>query len=308
MLTLSAMTGGYPYVLPALDNNHLDPDIYLRSADISGTVVEGFRMMARDLAFDVSELGLSTALCAREYDVPFTAIPVFLTRRFDHGGMFIHRDAGISEPGDLKGKSVGVRSYSVTDNVWVCGLLFDTYGVHPEDIHWVVTGDEHVASTVLPANAEAKTGANLVQLFESREIDAVFGPRAPDSPSVEPLLANAPEAERSWAKDKGYLPMHHTVVVKDELLRAHPELASELYKIFSSAKSESLRDKPDQLAGTRTEHHTFEELSSLVGKDTFPYGIERNRRALDDFCRYAKMMSLIGDSRELSDFFVDVGE
>ena len=40
--------------------------------------------------FDVAEVSASSYLAARDNDLPFRAIPVFLHRRFRHGFMFIN--------------------------------------------------------------------------------------------------------------------------------------------------------------------------------------------------------------------------
>ena len=53
----------------------------------------------------------------------FIALPVFLMRRFHHGGFVVRPDSGIKEPKDLEGKKVGVRAYSVTTGVWTRGIF-----------------------------------------------------------------------------------------------------------------------------------------------------------------------------------------
>ena len=66
----------------------------------------------RHREFDVSEMSLSSYLVSRfEPTPPFIAIPVFLSRSFRHSGVYVHTNAGISEPGDLAGKRVGCAEY-----------------------------------------------------------------------------------------------------------------------------------------------------------------------------------------------------
>lgn len=45
--------------------------------------------------------------------------------------VFFHVDAGIEEPGDLRGKPVGTPGYGMSANTWIRGLLLDEYGVKP---------------------------------------------------------------------------------------------------------------------------------------------------------------------------------
>ena len=62
---------------------------------------------------------------------PFTALPIFVMRRFHHNGFWFDPDAGINIPKDLEGDKVGVRAYSVTTGVWTHGILIDEYGLIP---------------------------------------------------------------------------------------------------------------------------------------------------------------------------------
>ena len=55
-------------------------------------------------------------------------LPIFVVRRFHHGGLLIRPDAGIRTPKDLEGKKVGVRAYSVTTGVWTRQVLIDEFG------------------------------------------------------------------------------------------------------------------------------------------------------------------------------------
>ena len=61
----------------------------------------------------------------------FVAFPVFTMRRFFHTGIWVRSDAGIENPGDLRGKKVGVPEYQQTANVWTRGVLQHEFGVSP---------------------------------------------------------------------------------------------------------------------------------------------------------------------------------
>ena len=52
--------------------------------------------------FDIAEVSGSSYLAARDNDLPFRAVPVFLHRRFRHGFMFINTSKGITKPDDLR--------------------------------------------------------------------------------------------------------------------------------------------------------------------------------------------------------------
>ena len=73
-------------------------------------VEETFFRMARHREFEVSEMSLSsyTVMAARG-NAPFVAIPVFPSRFFRHGCIFVSAKSGIREPRDLIGKRIGVQ-------------------------------------------------------------------------------------------------------------------------------------------------------------------------------------------------------
>ena len=108
-------------------------------------IIAAFRRMIRTLEFDVSEMALSTYLCARAHGKPITAIPVFPLRSFQHPAIVYNTPSGITGPGDLAGRRVGVRAYTVTGGVWVRGILQHEYGVDLSRVTWVVVDEEHVA-------------------------------------------------------------------------------------------------------------------------------------------------------------------
>src|SRR5487761_1058637 len=43
-------------------------------------IIAAFRRMSRTLEFDISEMAITTYLTAKRYNLPFTAIPVFVAR------------------------------------------------------------------------------------------------------------------------------------------------------------------------------------------------------------------------------------
>src|SRR5262249_55194222 len=91
--------------------------------------IGAFRRMVRDVEFDVCEIAPTTNITARASGAPFVGLPIFVVRRFHHGGLLVRPDAGINTPKDLEGKKVGVRAYSVTTGVWTRQVLIDEFGL-----------------------------------------------------------------------------------------------------------------------------------------------------------------------------------
>src|ERR1700742_811988 len=218
-------------------------------------LVKGFRRMVRSLEFDVSEMALTTYLTAREHGVAFTALPIFLVRGFHHGAIRYNTRSGILDPKDLEGRRVGVnRGYTVTTGVWARGILASEYGVDLNNVTWVLSGDEHVASYVPPTNVEpADPAADLADLLVRGELDAVIGVEV-DHPDVAPLIPNPDEAAITALRRQSFYPINHLVVVKDEVLQKYPDVASSVIDAFTEAKERyvaRLRDGDLATAGDR---------------------------------------------------------
>src|SRR5438477_3724570 len=138
-------------------------------------IVGAFRRMVRDVEFDVCEMAPTTYLIARARGAPYIALPIFVMRRFHHGGFVVRPDANIKVPKDLEGKQVGVRAYSVTTGVWTRGIFTNEYGLDASKVTWVVDDEEHVTTLKLPENViHAPPGKSLADMMESGELQAGF--------------------------------------------------------------------------------------------------------------------------------------
>ena len=138
-------------------------------------IIGAFRRMVRDLEFDICEMAPTTYMIARALGAPYIALPIFLMRRFHHGGFVVRPDAGIKVPKDLEGKKVGVRAYSVTTGVWTRGIFVNEYGLDSAKVTWVVDDEEHVTTLKLPPNVvHAPEGKSLQSMMKSGEIQAGF--------------------------------------------------------------------------------------------------------------------------------------
>jgi 4,5-dihydroxyphthalate decarboxylase len=246
-------------------------------------LIAAFRRMVRGMQYDVCEMAITTYVTAREYGKRFTAIPVFLVRAFHHGAIVHNVDAGVRSPKDLEGKRVGVnRGYTVTTGVWARSVLQHQYGVDLSRITWVLSGDEHVAEYRAPANVvPMEQGRDMAQLVASGELPAAIGVEVTD-PNVKPLIPNAQEAGLDSLRERGHYPINHTIVVRDELLDAHPDLARNLFDAFAEAK----RLYVERLATGKIENPTrVDELHQRVMQiagDPLPYGIAPNGQVLEE--------------------------
>lgn len=276
----------------ALKNGAVTPRGYRLAFEEIPVLVQGFRRMVRGLEFDVCEMALTTYLVAKEHGVRFTALPVFLVRGFHHGAIRIERGAGIRHPKDLEGRRVGVnRGYTVTTGVWARAILAEEYGVDLDSITWVLSGDEHVAAYRPPANVvPAEPGSTLPELLATGDLAAVVGVEAAPESGIElaPLLPDPAEAGLRALRERGLHPINHLVVVRDELLAEHPDLAAELFDAFARAK----REYVDLLRADAVEQPTANDRTNRLvmettGADPLPYGLAPNREVLERLLRHA---------------------
>ena len=99
-------------------------------------IIQAFRRMVRGLEFDISEMAITTYICARAHGKRFTALPIFPMRAFHHGAIVYNTKSGIRSPKDLEGRRVGVnRGYTVTTGVWARSILQHQYGVDLQQGH-----------------------------------------------------------------------------------------------------------------------------------------------------------------------------
>jgi ABC-type nitrate/sulfonate/bicarbonate transport system substrate-binding protein len=251
-------------------------------------IVKAFRRMVRTLDFDISEMAMTTYLCARAYGKPFTAIPVFPMRALHHGAILITANGHIREPKDLEGKKVGVnRGYTVTTGLWARSILQHQYGVDLTKITWVLSGDEHVAEYRPPSNViSIDAGKTLEDLLTTGEIAAAIGIQT-ESPDVQPLIPNAAEAGFEALRDRALYPINHTVVVRNDLLMADPNLSQDIFDAFAAAK----RLYVERLAERRIDDPSladrfYERVMEITG-DPLPYGVQPNRRMLESIVQHS---------------------
>lgn len=278
----------------ALKDGRVQPQGFKFEFEEVSPLVKGFRRMVRHLDFDVSEMALTTYLCAREHGVRFTALPIFLVREFHHGAISYHTGSGITHPKDLEGRRVGVnRGYTVTTGVWARSILEQQYGVDLDRITWVLSGDEHVASWQAPGNVvPLEAGLSMEEELASGRLSAAIGVKL-DNPGIKPLIPDARQAGLDALRLTGHYPINHLIVVRDDVLAAHPSVAEAVFNAFVESKRiylEQLR------AGTLTDplpsDRLYQQVMEIVD-DPLPYGIEPNRSMLEALLGYARRQKIL---------------
>jgi hypothetical protein len=286
-----------------LKDGTVSPAGYTLAFEEVDPLIGAFRRMVRELAYDVCELAFTTYLCAREHGKPFTALPIFLVRGFHHGAIVCNRRV-VAEPKDLEGRRVGVnRGYTVTTGVWARGILADEHGVDLDRVTWVLSGDEHVSEYRPPDNVvPVEAGGDLAEMLLAGELAAAIGVSV-EHPDVVPLIPNAREAGFEALRRRGHYPINHLIVVRDELLAAHPDLADSVFDAFRRAKDLYV----DRLRRGEIDDPLYGRVLTITGGDPLPYGVEPNRVAIEELIDHTLRQRILTRRPALDDLFTRVG-
>jgi 4,5-dihydroxyphthalate decarboxylase len=303
---LTIAIGNYGLTKPLKDGSVRSPDLNLEYIQVD-PIVAAMRRMVRGLEFDICEMAFTTYLCAKAYGKAITAIPVFLTRNFHHWAIFYNMKSGITKPKDLEGRTVGVnRGYTVTTGLWARGILQREYGVDLNKITWAPTDDEHVAEYKAPSNVDySYRGQPIADLLLSGQMVAAVGDVRVNSPDIKPLIPDARQAGFSYFRKTGVYPINHGLVIKDSVLKAHPEVAQKLFDAFQAAKRIYLAHL-DAGKNLSPADESAIPLRQIVG-DPFPFGISDrngpNRKAIETLVQFAVDQQVIPKKYSVEELF-----
>jgi len=269
-------------------------------------LIDAFRRMVRGSEFDICELAITTYICAKANGKRFTAVPVFLVRAFHHGAILYNTSLGMRTPKDLEGKKVGVnRGYTVTTGVWARSVLQEEYGVDLSKITWVLSGDEHVAEYKAPSNVvPIEKGKKMADMLISGELVAAIGVDV-DHPDVKPLIPDAEEAGLKALKQRGHYPINHLVVIKDDLIAKYPGLAADVFNAFAQSKRLYVEQlKAGKIEKMTEADETAKRVMEITEGDPLPYGLEPNRKVLENLIQHALKQGIITKPVKVEDLFV----
>jgi 4,5-dihydroxyphthalate decarboxylase len=310
-LNLTLACGGYELVRPLLKGK-----VEVDGADLTiltdmDSATRHWRFLNKG-EFDVAELSSSSYLAARDNDLPFRAIPVFLHRRFRHGFMFINTAKGIRKAADLKGRRIGVKTLMTSAVLWMRGILQHEYGVPLNTIEWVAEIEDDI-KVVLPPDIKYSCLPNdksVETMLAEGELDAVFHsdlikPFVAKDPRVARLFPNHKVEEMTYFQRTGIFPIMHVLGVREPLVDEHPWLAVNLFKAFNEAKGIA-NPRIVPLAWYRD---AWEEQERVLGLDPWEYGLtEKNRKTLEILVGYSHEQGLIKKRPTLEHLFLNVDQ
>jgi 4,5-dihydroxyphthalate decarboxylase len=170
-------------------------------------------------------------------------------------------------------------------------------------ITWVLSGDEHVAEYVPPANVvPIEKGKKMADMLVSGELVGAIGVDI-EHPDVQPLIPNALEAGLAALRRNGHYPINHTVVIKDELLERHPGLAADAFAAFAESKRLYLeRLKSGRIEKPTEVDKVHQRVMEITG-DPLPYGIAPNRKVIESLIGHALTQKIITKPVSVEDLF-----
>jgi 4,5-dihydroxyphthalate decarboxylase len=140
-------------------------------------------------------------------------------------------------------------------------------------------------------------------MLVSGELAAAIGVEI-DHPDVKPLIPNALDAGLAALRRDGHYPINHAVVIKDELIAKHPDLAADVFNAFAESK----RLYVDRLKAGKVENPTavdkvHQRVLEITG-EPLPYGIAPNRRVLEELIGHAMRQGIITKKVTVDELFV----
>lgn len=250
---------------------------------------------------------------------PLVGLPVFVSRVFRHGFLFVNRRAGIRAPKDLEGKRIGVPLYTMSAAVWLRGMLTDDHGVDFGGVRWVQGAMDHAGShgtptmppLARPVDIEInRNGKALGDMLAAGEVDAVMTPTIPAAfgkhPDVVRLWENFREVETDYFRRTKIFPIMHVIVLRRDAYEQHPQIARSLYDAFDASKARALH----AMREVGAPRYMFPLLPAYVeeterdfGPDPWAYGVAANRLPLESVMTYLERDGIIPHAIPVEELF-----
>jgi 4,5-dihydroxyphthalate decarboxylase len=269
---------------------------------------------------DVAELSFSNYVyLASEKKCNYVALPIFPSRTFRHAAIYVRSDKGIRTPRDLIGRRVGVREFSMTAALMARGVLEDDFGVKASAIRWRYGRmDAHDAlpiARVKPRDTELEAipdSENLSDHLAAGKIDAMVSYKPPQcfvdgAPGVRRLFPDHVAAERDYYARTGVFPIMHVIAVRRDHA-GNAGLCSAVCNAFEQARRlafAALEGYASLSVALPWAFANLAEARAVMGGDYWPYGVDRNRAAIEAVARYSEAQGLAKRVLPIREMFVE---
>jgi 4,5-dihydroxyphthalate decarboxylase len=315
-LELSFACGDYEITRPLIEGAVQPDGIELTVLAGAGSRERHWRM-ARANEYDVCEFNACAYFMARDRGAPWTAIPVFLHRRFRHGFVFINTSKGIQEPAALIGRKVGGTNFQPAGSIWARGILEEFFGVPHKQVTWVTERAEDVDFTppLGLAIERIPPHKSLDDMLVEGELDAMISPSFPrpflkGDKRVARLFRNYKEVETDYFRRTGIFPIMHVTVIRREIVQKYPWVPASLVRAFTEAKRLAYeRVRNPRVVPLAWFSAAWEEQNEILGRDPWAYGLgAANRKNLETAIRYTGQQGLISRAIPVAELFEDTDD
>jgi 4,5-dihydroxyphthalate decarboxylase len=325
MRTLTLACWGYDRVRALEDGRVKVEGVELKLTKL--WVQETFRRMLSKREFEASEMSLSAYVSSIfTPERPFVGLPVFLSRKFRLGYIFVNSEAGIRRPADLRGRRIGIPEFRHTASIWIRGIMEEKYGLPVGSPTYYVGRMEREGSarfyTYVPELDSTELfrsdvrvvripeGETLAEMLARGEVDAIYHAQVPSTyyttGRVKRLFENYVEEDLKYFKEEGIFPIMHLLVLRRDVYEGDRKLTRSLYDAFLQAKEiayEELRATGANVFMHPWLDYEVERVTKLMGRDFWPYGVKANRRTLEKFLLYMHSQGLIPERPNVEDLF-----
>ncbi len=217
-------------------------------------------------------------------------------------------NSALEDASELAGKKVTVHRYHATTPVWLKGILQNEYGVRLETVEWYVAEPDIGEESLRPPPPgiriqfipPPRTREHAVELLERGELDAALEPyRALASNSkLRRLFPDFRRVEADFYQRTGVFPVNHVVVLKEEIVEAHPWAAESLLNAFRAA----------ELAAHR--YRNEKEKAEVVWErevmgESFSYSLNKGpaRKSLETLIEYQLQQGILDQRPDIESLF-----
>lgn len=266
---------------------------------------------------DVAEISLGEYLSMLDKgDRRYTAIPAFPSMAFRHDCLYVADGSPAHSPSDLSGRRVGVTVAFGTTVVWVRHWLETQFGVDPRSITWVVgkldspTGPRSVPSNSALRFEACNPGDSLTSMLADGRLDAIVSYTQPLQNKMK--LRRLPQTPMVHATEYyrrfGSIPLLHLFAYRSDLAEQNPRFPKILMDALTRSKEMALDELRQSACYTSSLVFLADNVAAatdLLGHDIWPYGLDRNRPALEIFRDVSVKHGHIRRRIELAEMFPD---
>jgi 4,5-dihydroxyphthalate decarboxylase len=281
---------------------------------VRGDRTEMLRRATDDAAIDGGESSMAQHVMRLDRgERSLVAVPVFPLRNFTARDLYMRKGSPLMA-GTLGNRRIGIYNWGASGAVWYRHLVRH-FGHDVMKIHWIVGGADGPAAVTVPDPppahvSKAPSGTSLVDLLMAAEIDAFFAPLPPRTyhPIDGPIVRVFPDfraiEQKYFAETRCYPPQHIVLIRRASWDRDRSvgrqlvEAFNDSETMFEAAQRQFPYNSPWLIA-------EVEDAARLMGTDYHAHGLEKNRHAVDVFCRSAFEDGLTKRRLTVEDFFAD---